>query len=228
MIQIPYTAAQSDDDVSSLFEHNDLLMWWEPKADLATVIRFNWKSVHELQDAITVFLSARLHTTAARMQGHLASKRFNSVKNLIASNPHTAEDILEYLSLTAATDVLVRVAENPACGEVTLSRLASNESAEVRMACAENSRTPITVLEALAIDENPDVRFRLAESASTPPAILRLLTDDENPYIQSRASVTLERVTASHATDASVPGGHSSSEAQKVVSFSPEIIASAS
>lgn len=180
------------------FRCEELLTWWEPKDDLEVVMGFNWRTLQQLKDAVTIFLAARIHAMACRTSEMLHERKFDDVKNMMASNPNTAIDVLDYLSTTSKPEILIRVAENPSCSENTLRRLASSLHTEVRVACAENSKTPEDVLECLARDENPDVRFRIAENVSAPFSILAKLAEDDNPYVSSRAITTLERLAAYH------------------------------
>lgn len=172
----------------------ELLNWWEPKSDISYIFRFNWRSLQQLREAVTLFLSARLHNVSQRARKAVSETGCNRLKAMIASNPETPADMLEFLTHVSPVDVLVRVAENQNACSQTLTRLAMHEDFEVRMAVAENPNCPSICLEMLIDDRCADVRFRLAENPNAPISVLYKALKDENPYVSHRARKTLARI----------------------------------
>ena len=172
----------------------ELLNWWEPKSDISFIFRFNWRSLQQLREAVTLFLSARLHGVSQRALKSVSETGCNRLKGLVASNPESPSDMLDYLTHVSPIGVLVRVAENPNTSSQTLSRLAQHEDSEVRMAVAENANCPALCMEKLAEDPCSDVRYRLAENPHAPLTVLYKALKDENPYVSQRARKTLARI----------------------------------
>ena len=176
------------------FDCEELLHWWEPKTDISFIFNFNWRSLHQLRDAITIFLSARLHAVANRAAESIRETGCPQLKSMIASNPQTPADLLDFLSIVSHPSVLIRIAENPQTGKDTLSRLAFHDNSEVRCAVVDNSNTPESCYKRLSSDESVDVRYRLAENPHAPLTSLYNLLKDENPYVSHRARMTLTRI----------------------------------
>ncbi len=172
----------------------ELLNWWEPKSDISFIFKFNWRSLQQLREAVTLFLSARLHSVSQRALRSVSETGCNRLKGMIASNPETPADMLEYLTHVSPVGVIVRVAENPNTASYTLSRLAQHEDSEVRCAVAENTNCPSNCVEDLAGDECSDVRYLLAENPHAPLSVLYRALKDENPYVSHRARKTLARI----------------------------------
>lgn len=172
----------------------ELLNWWEPKADISYIFRFNWRSLQQLREAVTLFLSARLHSVSLRARKAVTETGCKHLKAMLASNPETPSDMLDYLTYVSPNDILVRIAENPNTSSQTLSRLAQHEDVDVRVAVAENANSPNSCLERLIDDECVDVRFRLAENPNAPLPILYKALRDENPYVINRSKKTLARI----------------------------------
>lgn len=170
---------------------DQLLSWWELKADIGFILSFNWRHAEQLKEAITMFLSARLNHLACQASKMLAECGSHSTKMLLASNPQSPAELLEYLTEISTEDILLRIAENSSTSALTLEKLAYHSSSNVRQAVAENSNTPESCLFQLASDEAADIRYCLAENPRVPFSVLYLLTDDENPYIGARARKTL-------------------------------------
>ncbi len=176
------------------FDCEELLHWWEPKSDISFIFDFNWRSLQQLREAITMFLTARLVSVARRATIAVTESGCPRLKSMLASNPRTPADMLDFLSNVSPVDILLRVAENPSSGKDTLSRLAFHEDPEVRAAVSENPNTPESCFKRLASDESVDVRYRLAENPHSPAAALYNLLKDENPYVAQRARQTLSRI----------------------------------
>lgn len=172
----------------------ELLNWWEPKSDISYIFRFNWRSLQQLREAVTLFLSARLHSVSERARKAVSETGCNRLKAMIASNPDTPADMLEYLIHVSPIAVLERVAENLNASSQTLWQLAQHECFEVRVAVAENANCPAACLEMLIDDECVDVRFRIAENPSAPIPVLYKALKDENPYVAHRARKTLSKI----------------------------------
>lgn len=172
----------------------ELLNWWEPKSDISYIFRFNWRSLQQLREAVTLFLSARLNAMAQRASLAVSETGCNHLKSIIASNPETPSDMLEFLAGVSPPRVLVRIAENTNTASNTLGKLALSEDSEVRMAVAENHNSPQSCLELLVDDPSVDVRYRLAENPNAPITLLYKALKDENPYVSCRARKTLARI----------------------------------
>lgn len=173
---------------------DQLMTWWEPKADVAFLFSFNWKTVNQLREAITMFFSARLHSLAYQASKMLTETGSHRTKLLLASNPESPCELLEYLTYIGEADVAIRVAENSSTNSRTLERLSCSSSPAIRRAVADNSNTPETCLLKLARDEDPDVRYCLAENPNLPVSVLYVLIQDENPYVSLRTRKTLSRL----------------------------------
>ena len=175
-------------------ECEELLNWWEPKSDISFIFRFNWSSLQQLREAVTIFLSARLHAVAEKARQAVMETGCPRLKSMIASNPDTPDDMLDYLAIVSPSSVLVRIAENKNTAGHTLCRLAYEESAEVRMAVADNANSPESAFERLMIDGSADVRYRVAENPHAPLTVLYRALRDENPYVACRARQTLAAI----------------------------------
>lgn len=176
------------------FDCEELLHWWEPKSDISFIFNFNWCSLQQLREAITIFLSARLYAVAQRAAQAVHETGSPRLKMLMASNPHTPSDLLDYLCEVGSGQVLVRVAENPNTSKDTLAKLAFSHDPEVRAAIADNPSTPESCYKRLVCDESADVRYRIAENPHVPITSLYTLLRDENPYVCQRAKHTLARI----------------------------------
>jgi hypothetical protein len=184
------------------FDCEDLLHWWEPKSDISFIFNFNWRSLQQLREAIAMFLSARLYAVSQRAARAITETGCPQLKAMIASNPQTPADMLDFLTEVSPLPVLVRVAENTACPRNTLARLAYHPDPQVRSAVADNAATPESAFKRLANDESLDVRYRVAENPWAPAASLYALVRDENPYVSSRARETLARILTNAAAAA--------------------------
>jgi hypothetical protein len=173
---------------------DQLMTWWELKADIAFIFSFNWTTTSQLREAIAMFLSARLYHLARQASERLAQSGSRSTKLLLASNPSSPGELLDYLTEIGSTEITVRVAENSACGSGTLERLSSHACSAVRRAVAENRNTREACLLKLACDPDPDIRFCMAENPHLPIPVLNLLMQDENPYVSQRTRKTLARL----------------------------------
>ncbi len=194
------------------FDSEELLHWWDPKTDLSFIFDFNWKAIHHLRDAVTYFLSARLHAVSQRATRTIHESGCSELKFMMASNPNTTAELLDFLSFVSDEAALVRVAENPNADRDTLSRLAFHHDPEVRAAVADNINTPDTCFKRLALDESVDVRYRLAENPYAPLSSLYTVLKDENPYVSQRAKKTLSRLVFDSMAEACRPQAHVSSE----------------
>jgi hypothetical protein len=173
---------------------DQLMTWWELKADIAFIFSFNWTTVGELREAIAMFLSARLHHLACQASEKLAENGSRSTKLLLASNPSSPDELLDYLTEIGSTEITIRVAENSACGARTLERLSGHPCSSVRRAVAENRNTKEACLLKLAHDPDADIRFCMAENPHLPLSVLNLLMQDENPYVSQRTRKTVARL----------------------------------
>jgi hypothetical protein len=113
---------------------------------------------------------------------------------MLASNPSTPADLLDFLCQVSQKETLIRVAENPSASKDTLVKLCFHEDSEVRAAVADNPNAPESCFKRLMNDESADVRYCLAENSHTPPTVLYGLLRDENPYVCHRARQTLGRI----------------------------------
>ncbi len=172
----------------------DQLKWWEVKADIAFIFSFNWNTTNQLREAITMFLSARLNHLACQASKMLAESGSHSTKMLLAANPNSPCELLDYLTEVADINVVIRVAENVSTSPLTLEKLSNHESSSVRRAVAENTNTPEACLMKLAHDDDADVRYCMAEDPNLPASVLYVLTQDENPYVSLRTRKTLSRL----------------------------------
>lgn len=129
---------------------------------------------------------------------HVASVRgycrFRLAKLRLASNPGTAPEVLNRLSMRGAPDLLERIAENRATDVTTLTRLACHESSNVRGAVADNVNAPLDIVRILGSDQSVDVRYVVAENHHLPPELLETLVEDDNPYVAARARRTLKNL----------------------------------
>lgn len=194
------------------FDSEELLHWWEPKTDLSFIFDFDWKSIHHMKDAVTYYLSARLHAVSQRATRGIMEDGCPQLKRMMASNPQTSPELLDFLSCVSDEAALVRIAENPNTSRETLSVLAFHNDAEVRCAVADNINTPDTCFKRLAMDESSDVRYRVAENPSAPLASLYAVLKDENPYVSQRAKRTLSRILLNSIAEVCVPLSQSTNE----------------
>ncbi len=178
------------------FDCEELLHWWEPKTDMSFIFDFNWSSLQQLREATTMFLTARLYSMAQKATQSITESGSPRLKTMMASNPQTPADLLEFLTIVGSNSVVVRVAENLNTGKDTLTRLAFSNDPEIRAAVADNPNTPETCFKRLTNDESVDVRYRLAENPLAPAGCLYNLLRDENPYVSARARATLSRILA--------------------------------
>lgn len=176
------------------FDCEDLLHWWEPKTDVSFIFNFSWHSLQQLREAITIFLSARLYAVSQRANRAIIETGCPRLKMMIASNPDTPADMLDFLVQVSPVAVIARIAENPNAGRNTLTRLAFHPDPTVRSAVADNPNTPESCFKRLTSDESVDVRFRIAENPQAPVSSLNALLRDENPYVSNRAHQTLARL----------------------------------
>lgn len=176
------------------FDCEELLNWWEPKADVSFIFNYNWRSLQQLREAITIFLCSRLHKAAQRSTLAISETGCPRLKDMLASNPNTPADLLDFLCNVSSKQTLIRIAENPSTNKDTLTKLCFNEDAEVRAAVADNANAPECCFKRLMNDESADVRYCLAENSHTPATILYSLLRDENPYVNHRARQTLGRI----------------------------------
>jgi len=175
-------------------DSEELLHWWEPKGDASFIMKFNWQSLEQLKEAVTVFLSSRIYAMAQRSAIAISENGCPRLQAMLASNPDSPADLLDFLVEVACNSVVVRVAENSSASKDTLSRLAFHEDPEVRSAVADNRNTPESCFKRLAIDESGDVRYRVAENPHAPLASLYTLLRDENAFVSQRARQTLSRI----------------------------------
>ncbi|MBX9719992.1 MAG: hypothetical protein K2X81_01250 [Candidatus Obscuribacterales bacterium] len=161
---------------------------------MSFIFQFNWSSLQQLREATTIYLSARLYAMAQRVQQAVSESGCPKLKTIMASNPETPAELLDFLTIVGSTSVVIRVAENPNTSKETLSKLAFHNDAEVRAAVAENTNASESCFKRLANDMSADVRFRLAENPHAPAAVLYNLLRDENPYVSARARKTLSRI----------------------------------
>ena len=85
-----------------------------------------------------------------------------------------------------------RLAENPVSPEDLLRLLARDKNPDVRAAVASNDNTPPDLLEELSLDEDVNVRLILANEIKLPVYLLEWLARDDNPYVADRAESTLD------------------------------------
>lgn len=189
---------------------DQLMAWWEPKADIAFIFAFNWKTVNQLREAITMFLSARMHALAVQASRMLSETGSQRTKLLLASNPESPSELLDYLTYISDLDVALRVAENSATAAKTLENLSCSANSAIRAAVADNANTPESCLLKLARDENPDVRYCLAENPNLPVSVLYVLIQDENPYVSLRTRKTLSRLLSNAVSNSDQPVKESS------------------
>ena len=117
------------------------------------------------------------------------------IRYLVAGNPNTPQNVLDFLSKAPQAKVAQRVAENPHTHAVTLQRLSRHEDADVRLAVSENAHAPENVLLALTADPNSDIRYCMAENCNMPLTVLEVLCSDENPYVSARALASIKSIT---------------------------------
>ena len=96
------------------------------------------------------------------------------IRRLVAENPRTPHDILNFLARDKDTDVRLALSENKRVGTDTLLILIQDDNVDVRFGVAENHQMPDEILLALAMDENPYVRCRAIKT------IARLSPETQN------------------------------------------------
>jgi hypothetical protein len=187
------------------------------REDIAFIVCFNWKTIDRLKEAVQVYLSSRLDegndctSKSGRISKtgatHLDASDMFSVRLIIAGNPLTPPNVLDYLAKRSMRfpTLLERIADNPNTSKRTLRQLACHPAASVRAAVAENVTAPAEALEILVTDDDIDVRYRLAENPNVQMAILESLTEDSNPYVAERARRTINRLTAQAVVTAKFP-----------------------
>lgn len=96
------------------------------------------------------------------------------LKETLASNPDTPEEILRELATDENESVRVAVAANPLIHRYPdiLVDLVTDEFYYVRMTVAAHSPLPPSTLAELAKDENDYVLEALAKNPNTPPSVL--------------------------------------------------------
>jgi hypothetical protein len=133
--------------------------------------------------------------TWSQLRKALEAADSSGVRYIVAGNPNTPQNVLDFLSKTGDKQICRRIAENSRTHPSTLSRLARHEAAEVRIAVCENIHTPGGTLLQLTADSNPDVRYAMADCSSMPQTVLQVLSNDENPYVSARARASLQTLT---------------------------------
>ncbi len=124
------------------------------------------------------------------------------VRESVAWNPHTPEDMLRILGNEATESkwyVRQAVARNPNTPPEVL-RLLGNEATEstwrVREAVAQNPSTPLDTLRTLgnpATESNPLVREEVAGNSNTPKDVLRFLSNDATKIVREAAEKSLSK-----------------------------------
>lgn len=183
--------------------------------DLSYIVKFCWRTPQHMKEAIRTLLSARLDGGKKKLRTRFDSESSDVIEEVhfhLAGNPHTSEEVLNYLSKVGNPRICERIALNPRTPEEALWELADHEDPEVRASVGENPYCPITILYRLAKDEHPDVRFRLAENPNLPNSILEELGADSNPFISSRANATLRRLAGGAVVEAKFRFNNQSSQ----------------
>lgn len=168
---------------------------------LSFIDSYRWPTMYHKSKAIQVVFAALGQVSSDRLfastahpgEDELEIKRGQEALRMIASNPHSPIELLEFLGRHAPDSVQELVAENPSTPADTLRILSLSDSPAVRAAVAENGNTPRSTLWALVYDQSIDVRYRLAENPHIPPRMLGTLAEDENPYVSHRAQRTIKR-----------------------------------
>ena len=109
-----------------------------------------------------------------------------------AGDDQASKDTLWDLYKKNSSRIRQRLAENMATPEDLLRLLAADKNPEVRASVASNMFTPTDVLEALSEDDDLNVRLTLANEVNLPIHILEKLATDDNPYVIDTAETTLD------------------------------------
>lgn len=153
----------------------------------------DWLSAHpnDLVRQLASDYSAQ-HKEPIEWQGATLQAAF-----MIANDPDSAVQALEWLSSADCTCLLERIATNRATSPKVLTRLAFHDSEDVRAAVVENENLPIELLEKMVGDQSATVRYSIAEGYHIPFSILDELAADANPCVAMRASKTMTKIMAS-------------------------------
>jgi hypothetical protein len=172
----------------------------DDQIELAFSVHFTWGYPDYVRQAFNLVLETNEKWQSFTLESKLNWQQLRRlledadserIRYIVAGNPNTPQNVLDFLARGRNHRVAMRVAEHPRTHSATLCRLAKHEHHQVRMAVAEHPAIAPETLEELASDEHADVRYVIAESFATAEAILEKLSHDENPYVSARASKTL-------------------------------------
>jgi two-component system response regulator len=185
LINIPVvllTVSQSDKDVLEALRLK--MNYYLNKPVTSSQLRVLLKAIFELMSEETEIVG-----------GEKSINEDAHVRLILASNPHTAPDVLTKLAAEDNPKLRRRVAENPHTPENVLVALSADEHYEVRMGVAENPKAPQVVLEKLAHDQQEEVRMALAEGGNMPRTVLVTLSEDDNIFVSTAAKKALANCT---------------------------------
>ena len=109
------------------------------------------------------------------------------VRNNIAINPSTPEELLIYLSADRIMDVRATAAQNPRTPAEALATLAKDKSWEIREAVARNPKLDGKILDELADHWSWLVREAVAKNSNTPTETIERLAQDPDQSVQKAA-----------------------------------------
>ena len=110
----------------------------------------------------------------------LAEDKNVDVREKVAENPKTPDDILGKLAEDENVNVRYGVAKNPKTPVDIIRKLAENKDWSVRNGVVKNPNTPVDIIRKLAEDEELVVRIEVAWNHGTPAEILGKLAEDKN------------------------------------------------
>lgn len=174
----------------------------DDEIDLAFSIYFTWGYPDFVREAFRVLeavsenpIDPNKNLSWRELRLALEEADSPRIRYMVAGNPSTRNNVLNFLAKQPDATVARRVAENPNVHGSTLVFLARHEVATVRLAVAENATAPECVLLTLARDEDADIRYAMAENHNSPLSVLEVLSADENPFVSVRADQTLRSLT---------------------------------
>lgn len=119
---------------------------------------------------------ARNESTSADVLTELSRESSRSLRKLIAGNPNTPVEVLEYLG----QDYVEEIISNPIF-DILLLENPNSKFLKICLACSSN--TSIEILEKLSCDDDYTIRAKVAENNTIDDSLLAKLAKDENYYV---------------------------------------------
>jgi len=130
---------------------------------------------------------ANLPTTSIQQLTELATESDWHVRQTVAMNRKTPEDVLLKLAQDPVQDVRIAVCTNLSTTESIFFVLAKDESEQVRSVVARFEYVTAAVLASMANDSSTDIRLEVARNWNTDIPTLKKLSKDEFEEVKNMA-----------------------------------------